>query len=423
MRALPSRCCRLGLLAVAVSLSGCRSATGPASDAAPRPVSHASANTADSKAFADASNRLGFSLYKTVAAHDPKRNILISPVSLELALSMTYNGAAGTTAEEMAATLGLTGKPLSEVNSGAADLLKQLTGSRTTELLLADGLFVNRGVSLLPEFARTCRKGYRAEARTLDFSQPSAVGEINAWASDRTKGMVPSVVDAQVLQQALVLLVNTLYFRGQWQTVFQEHQTWDGPFHTASGETKTVRMMHRDGVMDFIPSDTFKAVRLPYRQGEFRMVVVLPSEGTTPTAWLNTLTAEKWAELMAHDWTNMAQLGLPRFRANTDERLNEALLSLGMKSALTGAGADFSRMTDPKAAPPGLFITDVLQRCALEVDERGTKAAATTVVSGGMGKGPGGGSPKMIVDRPFALVVEHVPTGAIVLMGSIGEPE
>lgn len=422
----------VALLSVLVILAvGCgrgqrEDGSGPSPRASRRGRVKAAVPSGQARALAQGANSLGFSLYNALAPEQPDRNLFISPVSLQTALCMTYNGAAGKTAGEMGRMMGLGEQMVAQVNSAAAELLKSLAApGEDAELLLANGLFCNKSTRFRKEFLEANKASYQAEIRALDFARPDAADTVNAWAKDKTRGLIPRIVNAGMLAGAEIVLANAVYFKGQWWTPFPADLTKNAPFHLPAKHTKTVPMMQRDDVTQHVVTKDFEAVRLPYKGDELRMVVLLPKKGTTPAALLKEMTADRWGKLMTKNWAGEGTLLLPRFKADCDENLNQALSSLGMKSAFVWPGADFSKMADRRSVPEGLYLSWVIQQCAVEVDEKGTVAAAVTHMGGakgGMMAAPPVKRFRMVVDRPFVFAIEHVPTRAILFLGSISDP-
>jgi len=387
--------------------------------------------TVDSR-LVKATNDFGFRLYRELAKTDAAANIFISPASIELALAMTYNGAEGTTKEAMAETLGLQAMTLDEINQANAQLMTLLQSpDPKVELAIANSLWGQHDVTFKPDFLQRNRDHYDAEVRTIDFASPMSADTINRWVSDKTRGIIPQVVDHDMIREATLALVNALYFNGQWTVPFDKTQTQDGPFTLADGTTKTLPMMHRWGWFQYFETDDFQSVILPYGEervgsvsgpygeGRVRMLIFLPKAGTTLDELATSLTGKRWDQCMGRYSWEEGTLVLPRFGADYYADLKAALIALGMGVAFSPARADFSGMMehDPDTLSWALFL--VIHKTRVDVDEEGTVAAAATVAAGGPPPPPF----TMVVDHPFFVAIQDRPTGAILFLGTIVDPQ
>ena len=256
----------IGLVAALHSISMCQ--TQKAS------ISYASLTTQ----LTTANNRFGFRLFDKIAKKQPDTNVCLSPTSISQSLQMVYNGAAGNTRTGMALALALQGLSLNDVNQGSHALLSSLAGTPTTavkpqrvalpakpkpQLAIANSLWIAHPNTMLPQFVKTTQTYYNAEVGPLQ----GAPNNINAWVTQHTKGKITQIVSAADLANAEAVLVNAVYFKGQWSTAFSPQQTIDAPFHLASGATKPCKLMTQDSHFDYAQSDTFQMVRLPYQGG------------------------------------------------------------------------------------------------------------------------------------------------------------
>ncbi len=380
--------------------------------------------TVDSRLI-KASNDFGFRLYRELAKTDAASNIFISPTSIELALAMTYNGAGGTTKDAMAETLGLQTMTLDEVHQANAQLMTLLRNpDPKVELALANSLWGQHGVTFNPDFLQRNRDHYDAEVRTIDFASPASAKAINRWVSEKTRGIIPYVVDHDTIRKAVLVLVNALYFKGQWTVPFDKAQTKDGPFTLADGTTKTLPMMRESGEFQYFETDDFQSVILPYGQRRVRMLIFLPKTGTTLDDLVTSLLGNGWTECMGRYSFRWGTLVLPRFETDYDTGLVETLTALGMGVAFSKKSADFSAMmAHGPDIPP--FLSHVIHKTRLEVDEEGTVAAAVTAVAVEEDIEEFDPPPPftMVVDHPFFVAIQDRPTGAILFMGTIVDPQ
>ena len=225
--------------------------------------------TVDSR-LVKASNDFGFRLYRELAKTDAARNIFISPTSIELALAMTYNGAEGTTKDAMAETLGLQAMTLDEINQANAQLMTFLRNpDPKVEMALANSLWGRQDITFNADFLQRNSDYYDAEVRTIDFASPMSVETINQWASEKTRGRIPAIVNHGDIVDAFLVLLNALYFKGEWTVRFKEEFTQDGPFTLLDGTQKILPMMRRTGKFEYLETDELQAISLPLQGGLF----------------------------------------------------------------------------------------------------------------------------------------------------------
>lgn len=372
-----------------------------------------------SKSAAESQNRFGLRLLDLEAAGHPKENIFISPVSLYLALAMTESGADGKTRAAMRKTLEISDSTSEEAmhQSGTA-LLESLRSQRGAELAIANALWSNPSMPLAPAFIERAKAAYDADARTLDFTKPGAAADIvNAWVKDKTKGKIPSIVTPEVMRSAQALLTNAVYFAGKWRHEFWEGDTTDADFHLTGNRTKKVRMMlHRTLRGAYKAGDGYEAAALGYQGSSVAMYVMLPAEGVTPEQALSKAAP---ASLIGQNQPFDLELHLPRFSIGYSTSLKETLTKMGMGIAFEYPGAEFAPMGSPL-----FFISQVIHKTRLEVDEKGTVAAAATAVI--MRAGAGAPKPQekkvLTFDRPFAVMICDSATGAVLFEGVVYEP-
>jgi serpin B len=375
----------------------------------PRPL------TAEEQAVISASNVFGLDLAARVIAAETRPNVVLSPLSASMALGMTLNGADGATFAAMRDALGFGGLSQEAVNASYRDLIDLLTGlDPSVRFDIANAIWADAGVPFHQAFFDAVAAAFDARAESRDFSDPATVAAINAWVEDRTDGLIDSIVED--LDPALVmLLVNAIYFDGAWTTRFDPEDTRTQVFTREDDSTVDVAMMSLAEVEVAVGGGpTFGAVELPYGGGAFSMVVVLPDAGTSARDLLPTLDAAAWASLVAGlAPRELDRLALPRFTLSYDGYLNDALQAMGMDPAFR-PGADFTRLS-----PIGdqLCIDFVRQKSFIEVDERGTRAAAVTAVGVGVVS-----FSAFEVDRPFVFALRERLSGTILFIGLVGDP-
>jgi len=370
--------------------------------------------------LADATNRFGFALFHQLEKDG--NTVLISPASVDIALSMTYNGAAGETQAGMAKALFLDGMSLDSLNKtqqALRDLLQNPSSDIT--LAIANSLWSRQGFVFDTVFLANTRDYYSARVTELDFADPNAAGTINSWVSENTRGKIPKILD-QVASDAILYLINAVYFKGTWTYQFDKTKTRDLVFHHPSGD-QPCQMMVQDNEFEYRADGLVQMVRLPYGKSEqFAMYVLLPRPGITLGALADSLDFARWQEWTAELTKRKGTVLLPRFTLDFDASLNEPLQALGMEAAFNPGGADFSKMI--RLPGQNVFISNVKHKTFMEVNEEGTEAAAVTSVEVGATAFEEPDVPfTMIVDRPFFCAIADKESGIILFMGTVGEFE
>lgn len=372
--------------------------------------------------LAKADNELGFEIFTDLARENPQENLFISPLSIAMALQMCYAGASGKTQSQMAEVMRFSGMPPDVVSAGNLQFLDALQSEDSEVTIeIANSLWGRAGIPFEKEFIETIEQYYNGEATELDFVNPASVSTINQWVSENTHGKITQIIE-QLDPLAIMVLVNAVYFKGAWQAPFNERATGEEDFYFPDESTAKVMMMNKHDDMSYFETEDFQAVKLDYKGRDYEMLVFLPSMGSSLEKFVKKIDAENWAKWLEGFRTRDGRLGLPRFKVEYKTVLNDALMGLGMKDAFVAADADFSSMTPFKPA----WISSVIHKTFIEVDEQGTEAAAVTAIEMCASAAPGMDRPRpfsMVVDRPFFCAIRHIESGAIVFMGAIYEPE
>ncbi|HEY9733787.1 MAG TPA: serpin family protein [Drouetiella sp.] len=371
---------------------------------------------------ATSANAFGLALYQRISDSQPGQNCFISPLSVALCLNMAACGSAGATRTAMHKSLHLPGTTFDSASAFNA-LLKDLqTNDGEIELNIADAMFVNSKIPLKTQYVKGIGAAFQSNIQNENFHNSGRVlGKINKWCSDKTRGHITGIVNG-VNPNDSALLLNAIYFKGQWQEPFPEESTKPGIFAQPGHHPLRVQYMKQDDGFDYLAEKDFQAIRLPYKFARFDSLIFLPRKGLkldsfrkqfTPANW------NKWGDKLSYHANG--HLELPRFHVDFSESLNQSLTALGMGIAFTNQ-ANFSRM---HIAGPGLKLTEVIHKTTLDVDEKGTVATAMTFTNVGATSGaPSPDEPfRMIVDRPFIYAIRDSQTGAILFIGSICKPE
>jgi len=357
----------------------------------------------------------GLALLKQEIAAKPGENVLISPLSVSVALGMTANGARGNTLTEMYAALSIDADSATN-NKGYAGLLEKLkrAGIGVT-LNVANAIFARLGVPFEEDFLSANKEFFNARVDALDFSNPATKDTINKFVSDETNEKIDGILSDPIAADAVMFLVNCVYFKGEWSVKFDKAETKDLPF-AGVGDIPT---MYRNSDMIYgkdVDWDTYQFVSLPFGDSkEVRMLVILPEDGKTVDDVLAKLDAKTLAQHAQSTYESEGQLWLPRIEVKYDNSLNDSLQALGMVAAF--GGGDFSGMMAP---PAKLFIKAVKHKTFFKVDEEGAEGAAATSVEVGIEcvRMPF----SMKCDKPFVTFVVDSATNAVLFAGHIVNP-
>ncbi len=364
-----------------------------------------------------ASNQFGCKLLKELYQERPKENLFISPYSIFTALGMTYNGAAGTTQKAMADCLGISQMPPGRLNPAVLELKKRLSAIPKVEVLIANSLWARKGITFNPQFIATNQRFYQAEVTNLDFFNPQAPARINNWVREKTKGKITSIID-NIKPEAVLFLINAVYFKGRWQKEFDPKFTQEHDFYLIDGTKKKVPMMSRSDRFNYLETEKFQAIGLPYGDGKMSMFIFLPGKGSSLQEFISELNIKDLKKWLTEFSSLRGELLLPRFKLEYKTSLNNSLKKLGMGEAFDLERANFSLMAKSKLR---FAIGDVLHKTFVEVNEEGTEAAAVTSVEMVMSAVPMERF-RMVVDHPFFFLIQENDTGTILFAGVVVEP-
>ncbi len=416
--------CPLLSCLLAVLLVGCEPATAqPPGESPDNSVSREtspSVKEADVDQLTRDNNTFACELYQTLRVQSG--NLFWSPYSLSTALAMTYGGARGLTAQQMAAALHFT-LPQENLHPAmnALDLKLAARSSPKDEeaaalkLHVVNRLWAQQGETFLPDYLNLTGRHYGAAVSLLDFQQATQAAEqINTWVEQQTEDRIKDLVQPSDVQDATLVLTNAIYFKGLWQHPFEEKRTKDGTFTLLDGATITTPMMHQTENFPIATGEGFRALQLPYGEGDFALLIVLPDSG-------KFADVEKSLDLKALQGVvsglrgKKVRLALPKFEFTSKFQLEDQLRTLGMILPFSSR-ADFSGMNGQR----NLFIGGVIHQAFVLVDETGTEAAAATAVP--MLKAAAQPIEDFAIDRPFIFLIRDTKTGAILFMGRVVDP-
>jgi serpin B len=391
--------------------SGVKGGPPPVITALPRPL------TTSEQTVVAASNVFGGRLLGVLSQASPDSNVFFSPLSASFALGMTMNGAAGTTYDEMRATLSFDAQVTrGSVNASYRDLITMLRGlDKRVDLRIANSIWYRDtfGPAIAPAFLADALTYFDARAEGLDFSGPAALTTINNWAKASTNGKIEKVLDA-IGPDIVMLLMNAIYFKGDWRDAFDPRATRLESFTPRRGAASQVSMMRRTGNARAAVVDGRTIVELGYGGDAFAMTVVLPRAGEDVNTMATSLGPSFWFSPPAMT-VQEVELTMPKFKLTWERRLNDDLRAMGMRTPFVEGGADFTPLSPTNGRK--LFISFVKQNTYVDVNEVGTEAAAVTTVGVGIVSLP----QRLVVrvDRPFVFALRERLSGTVLFLGRI----
>ena len=402
------------LVALGAAGVACSESTQP-DPTAPRPAltQLPRALTPSEQNILTAANAYSFALWRTINDSLPAENVFVSPLSASFALGMTMNGANGSTYDEMRSALQFGNVDLAALDSGYKSLIALLTSlDPSTTMQIANAIFYSQTFPFNSSFTQTVATYFDAEVKPRDFHDLSGtLSAVNDWASSKTNGRIPKVLDS-VDPSAVMYLLNAIYFKGSWRERFDPAQTHDATFHAVGGD-QSAKLMHREGKTLYTETSDYQAVDLPYGDSAFTMSVVLPKDGKSVESVAASLTTTAWQSLGRSFAQREVDLSLPKVTLSWKRDLRGNMKALGMRAAFAD-GADFTRMS---TLGNHLFMSLLQQNTFVSIDETGTEAAAVTV--GGISVTSAPVVTTVRVDRPFIFVIRERLSGTVLFMGKI----
>ena len=381
--------------------------------------------TPSEKEVTGAANTFGVNLLaKLSELDDEKENIFISPLSISIALGMALHGAEGETQEEMKQVLEFHNMSIDDINEsyrGLLDLLPYIDPD--VELLIANSMWYRIGFPVLDSYIESNKKYFDAEVDALDFNLPEASDIINNWVNEKTKGLIEDIVPEEIDPLTVMYLINAVYFKGDWAIQFDKEDTRDADFKLDDGSTIPVKMMHqKDSFRVSLSNQDVSVIDLPYSDGHYSMTIVLPPQDVSIHEFTGSMTNEKWQSWLDKLPEDLWEIDvyLPRFTLEYKESLVDVLKALGMKKAFDSYDAEFDGIYDrAQVGGENIYISNVMHKTFVDVDEEGTEAAAATSVEFGVTSAP----PAFRADRPFVMAIRENSSDTILFIGKVVEPE
>jgi serpin B len=376
----------------------------------------------DQAALIDGNTAFAFNLYQVLRQTDG--NLFYSPYSISEALAMTYVGANGDTAQQMADTLKflLAQNQLHPAFNNLDLLLRQRgQGAQGKDdegfrLNVVNAIWGQKDFKFLNSYLDVLAENYGAGLRLLDFKNKPEDSRttINKWVSEQTENRINDLIPRGAIDPLTrLVLTNAIYFNAAWQNPFEDELTSSGTFYLLNGNTTTAQMMHQSHSFGYAASDGYQAVELPYSGGELSMVILLPDSGRF-NEFETSLNAGQVEDIISNIERTQVNLTMPKFEFESSFGLKDTLTEMGMPIAFDDVNADFSGMDGKR----DLYITDVIHKAFVSVDEAGTEAAAATAVIVGTTSMPAN-PVSVTIDRPFVFLIRDIQTGAILFVGRV----
>ena len=383
--------------------------------------------TGEQQAFAVANNQFAFNFFNRINAIDGTKSSFCSPISVSYLLGMLQSGATGETRQQIQRVLGMATEEPTAINGYFAKLMDEMqTLDPQVTLNIANSIFVNKDKATTKQaFAADMERYYQATIDNLDFSNPSSVNIINDWCNDKTKGMIPKIID-EIGKNAVMYLLNAIYFKADWTEKFEEKYTRNETFRTITGKSKEIPMMHQRVRARFGECPDYTSIYLPYGKGAFTMTIVLPNEGKTiddilPRIGYDHLlpkfcgVGETYQEGICD-----VDVKIPRFETATEmEELPDILSEMGMPLAFNSEFAEFTGMVNEGT----LYVDKMKQKAKIEVNEEGSKAAAVTIAEMGFATAVGPSQNTVYekrdfhANRPFVYLIKERGSGIVLFIG------
>ena len=363
-------------------------------------------------------NSFAFDLFRTTCQLSGETNVFVSPLSVNLALSMTMNGAAGETMDEMKEALKAKAYSMDAINKYNKALREALLNiDPSTDISIANSIWYDKALDVKKAFISVNKDYYDAEVKALDFRSSNVVKQINDWASDKTKKKIPKIIEA-LSPDEVMCLINAIYFKGVWRLKFNKSDTQEENFYPENASMHPVNMMKQTALFLYSEDDYCRYLRMAFGNWAFNMVMMLPKDGQTVDDVIANLHNESWHDAMKTMGSYEVNLCLPRFKTECSyEMQNSILPAMGMQIPFSD-DADFSGISDAS-----LKITRVIHKTFVDVNEEGAEAAAATAVVMAPTAVESPSIPKIdyVVNKPFAFAICENSTGVILFVGKMGD--
>lgn len=392
-------------------------------DASPAPDYHQ--NIDEPATLSQSNNDFAIDVFKLLVSDREKQNTFLGPFSLYNALAMTYAGAEGNTAKEMERVLNITssGQNIHNKFKTTLENMHKREEKADYKLTIANALWGQKGTAFKKSFISLVNKCYDAGLNDLDFKQQpeKACNHINRWVSNKTNDKISKLISPQAITpMTRLILTNAVYFKGRWADTFSKQMTSEKPFTLLNGRTVKTQMMRKSTTYNYTESENWQVLQLPYVKNDLAMVIFLPKTDNTLTKLVED---ELNSELINTHLNNLQRkqvnVTIPKFKLKNHFQLATTLQNMGMPSAFDPNKADFSNMSKEEK----LFISDVIHKTYIKVNEEGTEAAAATGVQMKATSVPTQKPTQFRADHPFVFLIRDLHNHNILFLGQLVNPE
>ncbi len=372
-----------------------------------------------SKSLLTSTNSFGIDLFRTLIspAKTIGENAMVSPLSISLALAMTYNGANGDTKTAIQNTLRLNDLTVDEININFKQVSEALLSvDNQVDFSIANSIWYRNTFSVFQDFIDVNHDFYNAEVNALDFDNPNSINLINSWVANHTNNKIDKIVET-IPAETVMFLINAIYFQGIWKYEFDASKNITHTFTLSDGSSISKEMMVQTTNLKYLSANNFQMVEMPYGAGNWAMDLLLPAPSKNVDQIINGLTNSSWDSLV-HALSDPIEVtvSIPPFKFEYESDLNNVLTNMGMGIAFNENTADFSKINNDYQ----LYISKVKHKTFIEVDERGTEAAAVTSVE--VGTTSSGIERNIVFSKPFLFVIREISTGVILFIGKVENP-
>lgn len=367
---------------------------------------------------AEMNQALGWKLFKQEQLANPDENILISPLSIQTALNMALNGAKGNTLNEMLGLMECPGCIVGDINSTQKDLSTLLTAqSGHPTVTIANNYFYDKNrISVKPDFLSALANNYESPSEQLNFNNTqAALKTINDWVKTNTNGKIDKILD-KITADDVAFLINALHFKADWATGFSPQLTASGEFTKADGSKVIVDYVNADRIYTYAKTADLDIVDLPFKDSTYSLSLIKPTASNTDPDWSLNITANQWLDLYKGMYYSRAIVTFPKLKLDYKNDLVKSLQNLGVVDAFSEVAADFTNMG---TGAGNIFINQIKHKAVLEVDEKGAEGAAVTSVGFVLTSLP----PVFYFNKPFVIVLRHIPTNTMLFTGLVRNPE
>lgn len=357
-------------------------------------------------------NRFAWKAFGYSSTQNGNKCLMVSPLSMIYALGMVNNGAGGNTSRQICEVTGFTGGTDS-INAFCHKIINEFARiDSTTTMSIANAAIINKRLNIKGSFIDALKNNYDAMAEICNFNKKSAANKVNAWCAEKTDGMIDNMTD-DIRPDDAAIIANAIYFKGLWKNKFYKDDTKKDKFNAADGTVKEVDMMQKTRWEKYSENETFSAVSMRYGNGHYSMQIILPKEGKSISDVIETINKKEWKNIVDNMESGKINMMMPRFSIEYAQELKGMFTDMGADDMFNRKKADMSKLCESNA-----WISSIIHKAKIEVDEEGTRAAAATgAVTIGAFDIEKAQTIKFKADRPFLFVITERNTGMICFIG------